>query len=148
MHKFPMIPVVATVIKICAVIALVAMIFLGATQTVQTAKKVKAERKQIADIEAEIAKNPMAAYQYGPNIKEQIQLAKGDLKPLMIASRFTQPLLIGFAGIVLLAFLWGVADLFLAVRQIAYNTRKRGELEEDEEQAPAVAEMAKAAVAE
>lgn len=148
MHKFPMIPVAALIMKICAVIALVALIFLGTTQTVQTARKIKVERKQIADIEAELAKNPMAVYQYGPNIKEQIQLAKSELKPLMLASRFVQPLLIDFAGIVLLAFLWGMADLFLAARQIEYNTRRRDELEEGKAQEPMEIKPAEAAIAE
>jgi len=128
MHKFPLSPIFANILKVCSVLVFAFLIFIGVTSIRSTSSKIKEERAQLKQAETMMASNPMIAQQYGP----QIQQIKDDLKPASIAMAYTQAGFFFIIAIVLLAFLWGTADLFLAAREIEYNSRKTDAITEAE----------------
>ncbi|MHB0936656.1 MAG: hypothetical protein ACYC6A_09725, partial [Armatimonadota bacterium] len=124
---------------ICSVIVLVVVMLLGVSFVNTASRTIKEKRAQLKQA-ASMMSDPMFMQQYGP----QVEAIKDDLKPMGIVMAYTQSGFFFIIAIVLLAFIWGTADLFMAARQIEYNTRRPGELEE----AAALPEKEKAAAAE
>jgi len=115
MHKYPMIPVVATIVRIVAIIAFAFVILQAISGAIRTKESIQKLRKQIVQGEQMAALDPRYA--------EQVAEIKAELKPLRVVEAYSMPLFIFFLSFMILAITWGVADLFLAVRAIEYNTR-------------------------
>ena len=119
MPKYPMIPILATVLKVCSILVFAAALLLAINGTMQTGKSIKQTREQITQAEKIIKENPMYAAQYGTQLADM----KDSMKPMHIAMAYIQNLILFIVGVVLLAFLWGISDLFMAVRAIECNIR-------------------------
>jgi predicted PurR-regulated permease PerM len=115
-----MIPVLATILRICAVLVLAAGLLLAINGISSTSKSIKETRQQIKQAQKIIKENPMYAAQYG----QQLSSMQDSVSPVHVMTAYVVQSVIPFIlGAVLMAFFWGIGELFLAVRAIEYNTR-------------------------